>query len=266
MTDKKAQEQHCLDTTKDYVSNRLSKKVRSYFYSLCPINLNCIQNERPDFVINHKDCSYAIEHFLVDFCFDGPNNNQSNSKRATKDLNAIYNKYHDPENGTIKDEDVEAARSELQKLVNTTTNLTQKYDYNNFLDAFIRVFNAHHDRVAAYRNNSAILGREVKVGFLIELHFVSALLCAKLNGSNVYFSNREKFFPMTKEILALLTSATDLDFVIISQYHEGVPLDAKDVKIYEPQNISKSLDIQRIKVFDEVSYLDIERNIVLKVN
>lgn len=41
-------------------------------------------------------------------------------------------------------------------------------------------------------------------------------------------------FPLTKDIAGIISAANNLDFVIISQFNEGVAGDSQDVRIYEP--------------------------------
>lgn len=94
----------------------------------------------------------------------------------------------------------------------------------------------------------------MKIGFLIEFHRSTLFMNAKYNGTTVRLGNDKKQFPMTTEILNIIKGAVDLDFVIIAQYDEGTATEVRDVKIYEPRNIKESIEKQRIKVFDSVTY------------
>ena len=83
MNDKKKLEIECLDTTLAYIDAYMGKKAKKYFYSIAPMHVQPIQTERPDFVFNVDDCDILLEHFLIDFCYDGPKHNQSLCKRAS---------------------------------------------------------------------------------------------------------------------------------------------------------------------------------------
>ena len=86
------------------------------------------------------------------------------------------------------------------------------------------------------------------------------------NNSVVSFKGKHKPFPLTKEIAEIISSATKLDFVIISQFNEGVFVRAEDVHIYEPRNMERSLETQRVTVFDKVFYTKVRKNISLEIN
>ncbi len=261
---KKETEKKCFDTTRKYIQQHATNKERKYFYSVVPIEQIVKQRERPDFVIDTAECSYLIEHFMVDFCYDGPRNNQSQSKRASRGLQEIYEKYHDDQEG-IKDSEMDDAVVDIENAINDLTNLTQSFVYEDFVKAFKRTFDEHYDRVSDYKRECDAKSQNMKIGFLIELHYIPALMHATYNGS-IFFSNKKnREFPLTQDIVEIIKAAKDLDFVIISQYDEGVPLDSKDVKIYEPKNLAHSLKVQGVKVFDGIIYLNRKSNIKIEL-
>ena len=268
MNNKKKIEQRCLDLTRDFVSTRVNLKTRKYINTLVPIcneELKLIQSERPDFVGLFGDCSYAVEHFLIDFCNDGVNNNQSESRRANRDVMDIYQKYHDPNEGTIKDNDIDDAKQDIEKEITKISNISLSFDYKKFVEAFCRIFEQHYSRVDEYLSNEKIKGKHIKIGYLIEFHCDTTLMHAIYNNSAVFFQGNHKPFPLTKEIAELIGNATKLDFVIISQFNEGVCVSAEDVRIYEPKNMRRSLETQRITVFDKVYYSKVRKSISLEI-
>ena len=122
MNDKKLAESNCYEQTKLFIGSRVSAKVRKYINSVFPINnagLLLVPSERPDFVANYEDRSYILEHFMIDYCYDGPSNNQSQSHLENRKMADIYKKYHDSEIGTIKDSDMDAAIIDIEKEVNS---------------------------------------------------------------------------------------------------------------------------------------------------
>ncbi len=74
-----------------------------------------------------------------------------------------------------------------------------------------------------------------------------------------------KAFPLTKEIVDLISTATKLDFVVISQFDEGVSVEARDVRIYEPKDMDKSIREQRIKIYDKIYYEKTKKNITINL-
>lgn len=268
MKDKKQSEYDCLNLTKSYINNKCNLKTRKYIYSLIPfddVNIKVEQSERPDFVINSDKCSYAVEHFLIDFCYDGPANDQSMSKRANRNVFGIYEKYHDHTIGTIKDEDINSAVADIEKEINNIENIAKSFSYEKYIDGFKRVYEQHYNRVESYRANVTLTNPNIKVGFLIELHCDPTLVQAVLNGSLVSFKSNHKPFPITKEIIELFRSSTELDFIILSQFNEGVFTEAHDVRLFEPNRIDASLDKQRIQVYDRIVYPNITKNIKLNI-
>ena len=266
MSNKKQFEQRCLYLTREYISSNANLKVRKYFNSLVPIcneNLKISQSERPDFIGILGDYSYGIEHFLVDFCNDGTNNNQSESMRANRDVMDTYKKYHDPEVGTIKDTNIVSATQDIEDELNKIINISLSFDYGKYVEAFRRVFKHHYSRVNDYLSNKLIKGNITKIGFLIELHCDTTLMHAVYNNATVTFKGTHKAFPLTKEIVDLISTATELDFVIVSQFNEGVSVEAQDVRIYEPKDMDKSIREQRITVYDKVYYERIKKNLTI---
>ena len=265
MNDKKKLEIECLDTTLAYIDAYMGKKAKKYFYSIAPMHVQPIQTERPDFVFNVDDCDILLEHFLIDFCYDGPKHNHSQSKRASRDIQEIFTTYHDPEIGTLRDSDMEAATVDIEEEINRLFNISQTFSYEEYVQGFKRVFNDHYQKISRYKDNPEIKKEKVKVGFLIEFHCDTCLLNAVFNGSIVTCNGGFKQFPITKDIVELFTASTGLDFVIISQYIEGVLTEPQYVAIYEPQNMKKSIETQKIKVYDSVFYTSIKKNITLNV-
>ena len=265
MGDKKQLEMSCFSATMAYADTILGKRARRYFYSILPYDLPVIQSERPDFILKDGNRTYLLEHFMVDFCYDGKKNNQSESRRASREILDIFRKYHDSSIGTIKDSDIDEAVSVIEGEINKITNLVKKFDYEKYVQAFRRVFTEHYKRITEYRKNSEITSDDDKVGFLIEFHCDTCLMNAIFNGSVVYLKGAHKPFPMTHDIIRLFREASDLDFIILSQFDEGVTTDAKSVRVFEPRNIEKSLEIQKISVYDQVFYLDVTKNIKLNV-
>ena len=268
MNNKKQLEQRCLDLTREYISTHVNLKVRNYINSIVPIcneKLELIPSERPDFVGVFDDCYYVVEHFLIDFCNDGINNNQSKSRRANRDVMGIYKKYHDPVVGTIKDTDIDAATQDIKNEINKISNISLSFDYEKYVEAFRRVFDQHYFRLDDYLSNEIIKSKCIKTGFLIEFHCDTTLMHAMLNNSVVTFQGKHKPFPLTKEIVEIIRGASKLDFIIISQFNEGVCVSAEDVRIYEPGNMSRSLETQRVTIFDKVFYTKIQKNITIEI-
>ena len=266
MDKKKQDEKRCLDTTMAYVQHRMNKRERAYVASILPVHSRVQQSERPDFVINVEGKSYLIEHFLIDFCYDGPKNNQSKSKIETHHINGIFNTYHDPEICTIRDENKESALKDIEMEVNRLINISNGFNYNEYVYAFTTVFLDHYDRIESYKRSTLIENRSVKMGFLIEFHCDSFGISARLNGAEVRFCSSQPAFPITQDIIDIIEQSKNLDFVIISQYKEGVPVESQCVRIFEPNNIKRSLDIQQIKVFDEAFYPMIKKEVNLRLS
>lgn len=267
MVDKKDAELKCYQYTKDFISTKVNIKIRKYINSIFPItdDYMLLTSERPDFVVNRDSISYAIEHFMVDFCNDGIDNNQSKSKLANREVGGIFKKYHDASIGTIKDSDMEAAIADIESQVNRISNIALSFDYKKYVEAFTRIFNHHYKNIITYKSNPELSNKNARVGFLIELHCDTNLVHALLNGSVVSFDTARKSFPLTKEIATLLQNATELDFVIVSQFNEGVYIEASDAKIYVPNDMETSLKKQRVTVYDEIIYPDIRRNVTLNL-
>jgi len=265
MSNKKQLEMKCFNATQDFINGKLGLKSRKYLRLLLPNEVQVVQSERPDFILADEKETYLLEHFMVDFCYDGQKNNQSESRRAGREINDIFTKFHDPTIGTIKDSDIDEAVSVIESEVNKITNITQKFDYEKYVQAFRRVFFEHYKRVSEYRKNPEVKDENIKVGFLIEFHCDTSLLNAIYNGSIVYLKGARKPFPMTADILNMFKDARDLDFIIISQFDEGVATEARYVTAFEPRNIKRSLELQRISVYDSVYYLDVTKNIKLNV-
>ena len=267
---KKNAELSCLTLTKEYIKVRTNLTVRKYIHSLCPIideRMNIIQSERPDFIINDdtNSCSYAIEHFLIDFCYDGPNNNQSKSKRASKEVTDIYHRYHDPSMGTINDKDIGSAAADIETEINSITNIASSFDYDKYIDGFKRSFGKHYGNLETYKTNKLINSSIIKTGFIIELHCDTTLMHASWNGSVVSFKGNHRAFPITKDMISIIQSATELDFVILSQFNVGVFTEASDVRILEPRNLDYSIDKQHIRIYDKINYPRINKHIKLNI-
>ncbi len=260
---KKQLELRCLETTKDYVKRHVNSREKKYFNSIVPINYGEVMPaERPDFIIKADDFTYLIEHFMVDFCYDGRAHNQSQSKLANSEIMGIYNEYHDPTIGTIKDERMEEATEKIEHSLNRVMDLPNRFNYFEYVEGFRTIFSKHYERIEEYKKKAE---GKIKIGFLIEFHREAHILVAERNGLKEIFKGQRKEFPLTKEIYEIVANAKELDFVIISQYDEGVPIEAKDVKIYEPRNIAESLQKQKIVVYDRVYYESIKANIHLNL-
>ena len=267
---KKKSELNSLFLTKEFINSRTNLTVRKYIHSLCPIDderLSIIQSERPDFIINDdfSECSYIIEHFLIDYCYDGPKSNQSESKRANKAISDIYHRYHDPLIGTINDKDIDSATADIEAEINSIANIASSFDYDKYIEGFKRVFNQHYGNMEAYKTNILISGSIIKTGFIIELHCDTTLMHASWNGSVVSFEGKHRAFPLTKDIISIIQTAPELDFVILSQFNEGVYTEACDVRLFEPRNIGHSIDIQRIRIYDKIYYPKINKHIKLNI-
>ena len=263
MSDKKQCELRCFDTTMEYVRHRLNSRERDYFESIFPSDLRPQQSERPDFIMNSQGVTYLIEHFLIDFCYDGPKNNQSRSKRENRAVKGIYDQYHDPTIGTIKEEDKEAALSDIETEINRIVNISNIFNYDKYMDAYIRVYSEHYNRIESYKKNTMINNNTIKMGFLIEFHCETFGISAMYNGGEVRFHNPQPAFPMTNEIINLFSRSEDLDFIIVSQYMEGLPTEAKYVRAFEPGNIKRSIDVQRIKIYEKVFYHPLNKELSL---
>lgn len=267
---KKYSELNCLKLTKEYIEFRTNLTVRKYIHSLCPIvdeRLSVLQSERPDFIINDdsNSCSYVIEHFLIDFCYDGPNNNQSKSKRASREVSDIYHRYHDPLIGTINDKNIVSATADIEAEINSIANIASSFDYNKYIDGFKRVFGQHYGNLETYKKNKHINCSRIKTGFIIELHCDTTLMHAGWNGSVVSFKGKHRAFPITKDMISIIQSATELDFVILSQFNVGVFTEASDVRILEPRNLGYSIDKQHIRIYDKIYYPKINKHIKLNI-
>ncbi len=262
---KKQNEQNCLEMTKQYVEKHMNNKSRRYFKSLFPLNYSAIQSERPDFVVNTESSSYAVEHFMIDFCYDGPQNDQSQSRRAQHNIHDIYTKYHDPGIGTIKDCDVEEAVHDVENEMNRIVNLSQSFNYEIFIERFRMVFQEHYKKLQNYRSNAEIMQDNVRTGFLIDFHRDTLLIKALLNGVVVSFMGGTKEFPITHDILHIFEYAKGLDFIILSQFNEGAATEASSVNIFEPNNLKKSIEIQNIKVYDKVFFDKLKKELKLNI-
>ncbi len=262
---KKQLEKQCFDLTVQFIENNVSIKSKKYIKSICPVSSQYIQDETPDFVINSATCSYLIEHFMIDYCNDGINNNQSQSRRAERDIHDIYLHYHDDEIGTVRDENISNALSDLEKEMNKIVNFSSDFDYLKYVDACKRTFYKHYNNISEYKHNLNAINGNLKMGFLIEFHNDTTLIEGMYNGSIVQFSGKQKMFPMTSDIVNLFSQANDLDFIIVSQFNMGVLTEARDVRIYEPKNMEKSIKTQRIRVYDSVFFPKIEKNIRFKL-
>ena len=262
---KKQLEKQCFDLTVKFIENNVNDKSRKYIKSIFPICSQYIQDEKPDFVINTANCSYLIEHFMIDYCNDGINNDQSQSRRAERDIHDIYLRYHDDEIGTVKDEEISSALSDLENEMNKVVNLSSDFDYGKYVNACKRTFLKHYDNISEYKQNSNATNDKLKMGFLIEFHNDTTLAEGVYNGSKVRFSGKQKMFPMTRDIMDIFSQSYDLDFIIVSQFNMGVLTEAKDVKIYEPNNMGKSIEKQRIRVYDSVCFPKIDKNIHFKL-
>ena len=268
MTDKKNKELESYILTREFVNSHINVKTRKYFNSLIPISdpdFAVIQSERPDFVANLNGCSYAVEHFMVDICNDGPKNNQSQSKLANCEVANIYKRYHNPEIGTIEDRNICDAVREIEGVANRISNIPVSFCYEKYVASFKRSFEEHYSKIESYTNNKEICNSNIKVGFLIEFHCDTLLLYAMLGKSIVSFKGKRRAFPLTQEIAHIFGSASKLDFIIVSQFNEGVHVKAEDVRIYEPRNLKLSLDKQRITVYDKAFYLPIQKRINLNL-
>ena len=263
MSDKKQCELRCFETTMEYVRHHLNSRERAYFESLFPSCFQPQQSERPDFIINSQDVTYLIEHFLIDFCYDGPKNNQSRSKRENRVVKGIYDLYHDPEIGGIKDDDKEAALSDIETEINRIVNISNEFDYDKYMDAFIRVYVEHYNRIESYKKNALIKNTTIKMGFLIEFHCDTFRISAMYNGGEVRFHNPQPAFPMTNDIISFFSRSEGLDFVILSQYMEGLPTEAKYVRVFEPSNNKRSIDVQRLKIYEKVFYHPLNKELSL---
>lgn len=268
MDSKKQIELRCLDLTREYVISRPNNRTRKYINSLIPIcdeHFVVDSSERPDFVAHFKDSSYLIEHFMIDICYDGPQNNQSQSRLFSHEVSGIFKRYHDPEIGTIRDESIGEATKEIEETANRILNIPLSFDYEKYVESFRRVFNHHYEQIDSYLLNKCIKNSDIKVGFMIELHCDTILMNATKNNSNVYFRGKKKEFPLTKEIVDMFESANKLDFIILSQFNEGVSIESSGVHVYEPRNMKKSLEVQGITVFDKVFYTKIRKKINLNI-
>lgn len=261
----KQDENNCLMKTVDYVNNKASKMSKKYFISILPVkNISVedfVASERPDFVLKSAEQCYGIEHFMVDFCYDGINNNQSQSRLLRKRLWEIYNKFHDEKEG-LKNEDVESARQEIEEFINHNTNISNDFDYSKYIEGLKKTFDKHYKRINDYIHNCSnnIDFDNVKIGFLIEFHCDTFLLYALLNGVKVYFNNSQNMqFPLTKDIINIFKSANKLDFIILTQFSEGVESEANSVLMFEPNNMNKSIDKQRVKIYDQIDYCKVEK-------
>ncbi len=264
--DKKELEFKCISTTKEYIKSHLNKKERKYINSVIPlVDCNIEKKERPDFVGINDDVEYLIEHFMVDICYDGRNNNQSKSKIANHKVNDIYEKYHDNQLGTIKEKDYVSATRDIETSVNDIINISNSFEYEKYIEGLARTFRAHYDNVDVYKQQGNTEGRYLKIGFLIEFHVDTYLLNSSKNGRVVMFRDAKPKFPVTREVIALFEKATKLDFIIVSQYAVGIPTEAIDVKVYEPRNINRSLKEQQVEVYDMVYYTKIRKDISVKL-
>ncbi len=259
---KRQHERDCWEKTIEYVMHRMNKTERRYFSSIVPINADVVSADRPDLIMHYQDHTYLLEHFMVDFCYDGRAHNQSQSKLANSEIMGIYNEYHDPTTGTIKDERMEEATEKIEHSLNRVKDLPNKFNYFEYVEGFRTIFSKHYERMEEYKKKAE--GKK-KIGFLIEFHREAHMLVAERNGLKEIFKGQRKEFPLTKEIYEIVANAKELDFVIISQYDEGVPIEAKDVKIYEPRNMAESLQKQKIVVYDRVYYESIKADIHLNL-
>ena len=84
--------------------------------SIIPIdNFNDIKlSDRPDLTITNNEYCIGLEHFMTDYCFDGPSNNQSKSRIEERKLRDIYNDYHDDEKD-IDDTNIPEAIDRLEE-------------------------------------------------------------------------------------------------------------------------------------------------------
>lgn len=265
----KNDEIRCLNKTIEYINSICGTKVEKYINSVIPIkNINSFdikEQERPDFVLRKDDCAYGIEHFMVDFCYDGINNNQSKSKLSRRDSRDIYHKYHNDEVG-LENEDVENARKDMEKFINHNSNISLSFEYDRFVDGFKKAFDKHYTKIDEYKENSFLKGICNKMGFLIEFHCDTFMINAYIDGNPIYFRNTKNMpFPLTKDIVNIFRKADKLDFIILSQFSEGIESDARSVLVFEPQNIDESLKKQRLKIYDKVGYYKIEKKVKLYI-
>ncbi len=233
---------------------KLNRRTRKFANSIIPINAQVIQSDRPDFVINDGGTSYVIDHFLVDFCYDGPQNNQSQSSLTTRSIHNMYTKYHDDEIGTIKDCDMESAYEDINDETRRIIQISNSFEYGKFFEAFERIFVGHAGKIDGYKKNSFVKNSNIRSGFLIEFHCSTFNMCALLNNQVTEFKAKKSVFPITKDIISLFQSNPNLDFIILAQYDEGFMTDVKNVFIFDLHDLHKSLEVQNIKVYDSVFY------------
>lgn len=157
---KKDKEQKCLESVISYINNRLVKKTYKYINSIIPMGSEYIKSERPDFIMEFDDTSFLVEHFMIDYCYDGPSKNQSQSKLAQRDIGKIYSKYHDSELGTIRDDDIDMAANDIEQKINNMIKLSDRFDYTDYVKAFYKVFHEHYKRISEYKKNSRIKNKK----------------------------------------------------------------------------------------------------------
>lgn len=200
---------------------------------------------------------------MVDYFYDGISKNQSKSKLEVKELRKIYNNYHDDENG-IDDSNIPHAVSDIQEYMNRIANYHKYFDYKSYIDGFINSYQKHYIRIPEYRKNKLLDNHKPKMGFLIEFHCDTLGVMAEYNGSKVLFNTLgDCQFPMTKDVIYIIEESKELDFVIISQFKEGIDYKPESVLIFEPRNMKESIEKQKIKVYDSVTFFGDSINIEL---
>ena len=264
--EKHEREKRCFEKTWNYINSKCSIKIQKYIKSVMSIDNydNIIMSDSPDLIIINEENCIGLEHFMTDYCNDGPSNNQSKSRLAENELKSIYNEYHDDEKG-IDDSNIQEAADRIQNYMNSVAAIHETFDYKKYCEAFERGFRKHYKSLSEYKKNKFLIDRSYKLGFLIEFHCDTLAMRAKYKGSDVSFGTMGSTqFPLTGDIVDIIKQGKDLDFVIVSQYEEGIDYIPKSVWIFEPNRMKESIDIQRIKVYDSVYYLKDKINIKLQ--
>lgn len=258
---KKSNEMECLDRVIK-IGIKQRGETKQIVQLLNNIELNRKEQENPDFVKvcrsrnkHEKDVLLGIEHFRVDHFSLKKNdgNVASTGVKIKKDVNQLFNKYHNEvEKNGINDNVISALGNNIVQFMNQFKMST----YSNFIESFNYSLNKHLKKVDRYLKNLKDISEnrfDIKLGLLIDIHvqFNNLVLYDEKGLHNF----EDSAMPMFMDIVKIFEEKIDnrkINYIIIYMSNE---LDIKPKVIaFKTSNIRKNLEKQKIKIYEYAGY------------
>lgn len=217
--------------------------------------------ERPDFAVLSSSRIIGIEHFLSDILLGHKDSKPYSIERFSKRQKHYVNERYENTEKLMEDIQSGKASEIISELINSEYYCGSFFSYDAFIHNLERVTKNHYQNLKDYKENVKESSIDLKMGLLIEIPYPESnngIYRLRSWYTDEWFKKKIKTVPITEDMIRIVRSLKELDFVILClrPYYSKPDESNTDVFYLNPNDVLNTMDEQDIHIFLEFDYIE----------